>query len=99
MKAFTEVVDPHTAYMSPRRSEDFNINMSLSLEGIGATLQTDNDYTVIRDLVKGGPAEKSKQLKIGDRIVAVGQGDEGDFLDVVGWRIEDVIQHIRGTVP
>lgn len=96
MNSFTEVVDPHTAYMSPRRSEDFNINMSLSLEGIGATLQTDNDYTVIRDLVKGGPAEKSKQLKIGDRIVAVGQGDEGDFLDVVGWRIDDVIQHIRG---
>lgn len=95
MNAFTETYDPHTEYFSPRTSENFNINMSLSLEGIGAVLQAEDDYTKIVRLVPAGPAEKSKQLKPNDRIVAVAQGD-GEFVDVVGWRVDEVVDLIRG---
>jgi len=95
MSAFTETYDPHTEYFSPRTSENFNINMSLSLEGIGAVLQAEDDYTKIVRLVPAGPAEKSKQLKPNDRIVAVAQGD-GEFVDVVGWRVDEVVDLIRG---
>ncbi|HNH44495.1 MAG TPA: carboxy terminal-processing peptidase, partial [Agitococcus sp.] len=95
MNAFTETYDPHTEYFSPRTSENFNINMSLSLEGIGAVLQAEDDYTKIVRLVPAGPADKSKQLKPNDRIVAVAQGD-GEFVDVVGWRVDEVVDLIRG---
>ncbi|PTQ87921.1 carboxy terminal-processing peptidase [Agitococcus lubricus] len=95
MNSFTETYDPHTEYFSPRSSENFNINMSLTLEGIGAVLQGEDEYTKIVRLVPAGPAEKSKQLKPGDRIVAVAQGNE-DFVDVIGWRIDEVVDLIRG---
>jgi len=87
---------PHTSYMSPKRTEDFDIDMSLSLEGIGALLSTDGLYTTISSLVPGGPAEKSDKLKPNDRIVGVAQEKEDEITDVVGWRIDDVVQLIRG---
>jgi carboxyl-terminal processing protease len=87
--------DPHTQYFSPRAEENFSIHMSLSLEGIGAVLQTDNEHTKIIRLVPAGPADKTRELKAGDRITGVGQGDE-DIVDVVGWRLDDVVERIRG---
>ena len=87
---------PHTTYMSPKRTEDFDIDMSLSLEGIGALLSTDGLYTTISSLVPGGPAEKSDKLKPNDRIVGVAQETEDEVTDVIGWRIDDVVQLIRG---
>ena len=95
MDALTESIDPHTEYFTPRVSENFNINMSLSLEGIGAVLQTEDEYTKVVRLVTGGPADKAHALKPGDRIVAVAQAN-GDFVDVVGWRIDEVVDLIRG---
>jgi len=96
VNAVAEIYGPHTQYFSPRATENFNINMSLSLEGIGAVLHMENEYTTVRSLVAGGPAEKSGQLHAGDRITGVGQGEDGDIVDVVGWRIDDVVQLIRG---
>ncbi len=96
MNSFTRMYDPHTQYFSPRASEDFNIRMSLSLEGIGALLQTENEYTKVVRIVPAGPADKSNLLKAGDRIIAVGQGNEGDLVEVIGWRLDDVVQMIRG---
>ena len=96
MNAYTESCDPHTEYFSPRNSENFNINMSLQLEGIGAVLQSEDEYTKVVRLVPAGPADKSRQLKPNDRIVAVAEGDK-DFVDVVGWRIDEVVQLIRGA--
>lgn len=96
MNAFTGVYDPHTTYFSPRTSENFNINMSLSLEGIGAVLQSDNEYTKVLRLVPAGPAAKQGQLRPADRIVGVGQGKDGDVIDVVGWRLDEVVDLIRG---
>ncbi len=95
MNSFAETYDPHTEYFSPRTSENFNINMSLSLEGIGAVLQSEDEYTKIVRLVPAGPAEKSKQLKPNDRIVAVAQAND-DFVDVIGWRVDEVVDLIRG---
>ncbi len=95
MNSFAETFDPHTEYYSPRSSENFNINMSLQLEGIGAVLQTEDEYTKIVRLVTGGPADRSRQLKPGDRIIAVAEGKK-DFVDVVGWRIDEVVSLIRG---
>ncbi len=95
MDALTESIDPHTEYFTPRVSENFNINMSLSLEGIGAVLQTEDEYTKVVRLVTGGPADKGHALKPGDRIVAVAQAN-GDFVDVIGWRIDEVVDLIRG---
>ncbi|MGI1670450.1 MAG: carboxy terminal-processing peptidase [Neptuniibacter sp.] len=94
--AYTKQYDPHTVYMSPRKSENFKINMSLSFEGIGAVLQTENEFTQIVRLIPGGPAEKTGGLKATDRIIGVGQGTEGEIEDVVGWRLEDVVDLIRG---
>ena len=96
MNALTTCYDPHTSYFSPRSSENFNINMSLSLEGIGAMLTSDNEYTKVVHLVSGGPADKSGLLKPNDRIIGVGQGSEGEIVDVVGWRLDDVVDLIRG---
>ncbi|MDF4536549.1 PDZ domain-containing protein, partial [Vibrio parahaemolyticus] len=86
---------PHTSYLSPRNAEQFQSEMNLSLEGIGAVLQMTDDYTIIRSLVAGGPAALSKQLGEGDRIIGVGQEGE-DVVDVVGWRLDDVVQLIKG---
>ena len=96
VNSIAAVYGPHTAYMSPKNSEDFDINMSLSLEGIGALLASDGLYTSISSLVPGGPAEKTDMLKPEDKIVGVGQDDTGEIVDVVGWRIDDVVDLIRG---
>jgi carboxyl-terminal processing protease len=96
MTAYANTTDPHTDYLGPRAADDFAMQMKLSLEGIGAQLQSRDDYTIIFSLVPGGPAEKSGKLKPGDRIVGVGQGDSGPFTDVIGWRIDDVVNLIRG---
>ncbi|MCU0442705.1 MAG: carboxy terminal-processing peptidase [Bacteroidia bacterium] len=96
MNAILETTDPHTNYFSPRTAEDFNQSMSLSLEGIGAQLQTENEYTKIREIIKGGPADKSKKLFAGDKIIGVAQGKDSDVVNVVDWRIDDVVSLIRG---
>lgn len=89
-------VDPHTSYFSPRDSENFNMGLSLSLQGIGAQLTTEEEYTKVAELIKGGPAERGKQLKAGDRIISIGQGVDGELQDVVGMRLDDVVAQIRG---
>ena len=96
MNAFASTYDPHTSYLSPRTSETFNINMSLSLEGIGAVLRTSDDYTEVVSLVTAGPADKSGEIMPADRIVSVGQGERGELIDVVGWRLDDVVELVRG---
>ncbi|MFY0688609.1 MAG: carboxy terminal-processing peptidase [Cyclobacteriaceae bacterium] len=96
LNALTTAYDPHTDYFSPITSENFQINMSLSLEGIGARLSQQLDYTVVADVVPGGPAFKSKRLYKDDKIIGVAQGDDGKFEDVIGWRLDDVVQKIRG---
>lgn len=94
--SLAELYDPHTNYLSPRGSENFNINMSLSLEGIGAVLQMDDEFTKVSSLVAKGPADKQGELQPADRIVAVGQGVEGPMEDVIGWRLDEVVELIRG---
>jgi carboxyl-terminal processing protease len=96
INSFASTYDPHTQYLSPRSSENFNINMSLSLEGIGAVLRIEDEYTEIVRLVPAGPADKSGQLAPADRITGVGQGENGKIIDVVGWRLDDVVELIRG---
>ncbi len=96
MNSFTEAIDPHTNYLSPETSDNFKIDMSLSLEGIGARLQTDGDYTKVAEVIPGGPAYKSKLINVDDKIIGVAQGDDGEFEDVIGWRITDVVKLIRG---
>ncbi len=96
MNSFARVVEPHTSYLSPRNAERFQVDMNLSLEGIGAELRSIEDYTVIHRIVTGGPADKSKQLKSKDRIVGVAQGEK-DFEDVIGWRLDDVVELIKGS--
>lgn len=95
VNAFAQSYDPHTNYLSPDNAENFDINMSLSLEGIGAVLQTDNDYVKVVRLVTAGPAEKTKQLAPADKIISVAQGDK-DMVDVIGWRLDEVVKLIRG---
>ncbi|WP_166210447.1 carboxy terminal-processing peptidase [Cognatiluteimonas telluris] len=96
LNAYTAAIDPHTDYFNPRTAERFNQSMSLSLEGIGAVLQKQDDVVVIREVVPGGPAARSNKIKPGDRVVAVGQGASGTMEDVVGWRIDDVVEKIKG---
>jgi carboxyl-terminal processing protease len=96
INAYAVSIEPHTAYFSPRSSEDFRIRMSLSLEGIGAVLRNDNGYTVVQQVVPGGPADRSGKLHSDDRIVAVGEGPQDDAVDVIGWRLENVVDLIRG---
>ncbi len=96
VNAFASTYDPHTQYFSPRTSRNFNINMSLSLEGIGAVLRSEDEYTSVVELVPAGPADKSGLLKPSDRIISVGQGNTGPLIDVVGWRLDDVVELIRG---
>ncbi len=97
MDAFTESIDPHTNYFNPANAANFNIEMSRSLEGIGASLMSENEYVTIKTIVPGGPADKSKQINIDDRIIGVAQGKDGEFQDVVGWRLDNAIAIIRGT--
>jgi carboxyl-terminal processing protease len=96
VNAYATTYDPHTQYFSPRTSQNFNINMSLSLEGIGAVLRSEDEYTSIVELVPAGPADKSGLVKPADRIISVGQGETGPLIDVVGWRLDDVVELIRG---
>ena len=96
VNAYTSAIDPHTSYFTPHTAENFNLQMSLSLEGIGAVLQKQDDVVVVREIVPGGPADLSNRISVGDRIVGVGQDDSGEMKDVVGWRIDDVVKLIRG---
>jgi len=96
MSTVATAVDPHTSYFSPRDSENFNMGLSLSLQGIGAQLTTEEEYTKVAELIKGGPAERGNELKAGDRIVSIGQGVDGELQDVVGMRLDDVVAQIRG---
>ena len=97
MNAYAMAIDPHTNYFGVRASEDFNIQMKLSLVGIGAVLQDKDEYTTIRELMAGGPAALSGKLKAGDRIVGVAQGAGGTMVEVLGWRLDDTVALIRGT--
>ncbi len=97
MNAYATSIEPHTNYLSPRASENFDIAMRLSLEGIGAVLQRLDEYTAIREIIPGGPAAISGKLNPGDRIVGVGQGASGPIADVIGWRLDDVVDKIRGA--
>lgn len=97
LNAYATSIDPHTDYFDPRAADRFEQSMSLSLEGIGAQLQKQEDVVVIRELIAGGPAMLSGKLKAGDRIVGVGQGTSGPMEDVVGWRIDDVVEKIKGA--
>ncbi|MEM9531380.1 MAG: carboxy terminal-processing peptidase [Pseudomonadota bacterium] len=97
MNAFALSIEPHTGYLAPRSSENFSISMRLSLEGIGAVLQRENEYTTIRRVVPGGPAFRDGRLKVGDRIIAVTEAPGEEAIDVVGWRLDDVVDLIRGT--
>jgi len=96
MNAFAQSIEPHTAYLSPRNSANFEISMKLSLEGIGALLGRENEYTTISRVIPGGPASQDGRLKAGDRITGVGQGQDGKMVDVIGWRVDDVVDLIRG---
>ncbi|MCT8467918.1 carboxy terminal-processing peptidase [Chromohalobacter canadensis] len=96
LSAVTGTVDPHTEYLSPRQSESFDIQMKLSLEGIGALLQSEGEYVKVSSLVPGGPADKGDALEPADRIVAVGQGEDGEMVNVVGMRLDEVVDLIRG---
>ena len=98
MNILTNQFDPHSSYLSPRSAEDFDMNMSLKLSGIGALLGVDDDYTKVISLVPGGPAEKSGKIKPEDRISKIKQVDEDEFTDVVGWRIDEVVDLIRGDI-
>ena len=95
MAAVSGTIDPHTGYLSPRQGESFDIQMSLSLEGIGALLQADGEYVKVSSLVPGGPAERAGVLEPADRIIAVGQ-EEGEMVNVVGMRLDNVVDLIRG---
>ncbi|MGY8830187.1 MAG: S41 family peptidase, partial [Pseudomonadales bacterium] len=95
INAFAMSYDPHTTYLSPDNAENFDINMSLSLEGIGAVLQSDNEHVKVVRLVPAGPAEKSKQIAPADKIIGVAQGSK-EMVDVIGWRLDEVVKLIRG---
>ncbi|MBK6912196.1 MAG: carboxy terminal-processing peptidase [Ignavibacteriales bacterium] len=96
MNAYTEALDPHTNYFSPMTSENFNIDMSLSVEGIGAQLQNEDEYVKIAEIIPGGPAAKSGLLLADDKIVGVAQGTDGEMIDIIGWRVNDAVKLIRG---
>jgi len=97
MDAFTEAIDPHTNYFNPSNAANFNIQMSRQVEGIGISPVSENDYITIKNIVPGGPADKSKQISLNDRIIAVAQGKTGEFQNIIGWRIDNAIALIRGT--
>ncbi len=95
MDAFTETIDPHTNYFNPSNAVAFNEDMARSFEGIGARLQLENEVLKIAEIIPGGPAFRSKLLSAGDRIIGVAQGN-GDFEDIIGWRIENSVSKIKG---
>ena len=97
LNAFARAIDPHSSYFSPITSENFTISMSRAFEGIGAQLRNIDDYTTIVGIIPGGPASKSENLFEDDRIVGVAQGNDGEMVDVYGWRTDDVVQLIRGN--
>ncbi len=97
MSAYTESVDPHTNYFNPSNAANFNIDMSRSLEGIGATLRMDNEFVTVNAITPGGPADKSGLVNVDDKFIAVAQGKDGEFTDIVGWRLDNAIQLIRGA--
>jgi carboxyl-terminal processing protease len=96
MNALAMAYDPHTNYFSPVAASNFNMSMNRSLEGIGAVLGTENDYIIVREVRPGGPAFKSKKIFKNDRIIGVAQGNDGEMVDIIGWRVDDAIQLIRG---
>jgi len=96
MNAFAHTLDPHSSYLSPRSSEEYRIQMSLSYFGIGASLQIEDDYVKVAGIIPGGPAAIDGSLQPEDRITAVAQGEDGELVDVIGWRLDDVVQLIRG---
>src|SRR5690606_12517650 len=96
MATVARTVDPHTSYFSPRDSENFNMGLRGSLQGIGAQLTSEDEYTKVAELIKGGPAEQAGELKAGDRIIGIAQGHEGEMKDVIGLRLDDVVDQIRG---
>ncbi len=96
INAYANAIEPHTGYFSPRATEEFNISMRLSLQGIGAVLRSEDDLTEIVSIVPGGPADESGKLHAEDKILAVAQGIEGEFVDIFGWRLSDVVDLIRG---
>ncbi|MEX0738087.1 MAG: carboxy terminal-processing peptidase [Pseudohongiella sp.] len=96
MATVARTVDPHTSYFSPRDSENFNMGLRGSLQGIGAQLTSEDEYTKVAELIKGGPAEQAGELKAGDRIIGIAQGDDGEMQDVIGLRLDDVVDQIRG---
>lgn len=98
LNAFTSLYDPHTSYMTPIAQEDFDINMSLQLSGIGAELSLKKGITTINRLIKNGPAEKGGNIQAEDQIIAVAQGAKGEYVNIIGWRLDDVVQLIRGEV-
>ena len=96
MNAYARSIEPHSSYMSPRLADNFEISMKLSLDGIGALLGSDGEYVAVQSIVPGGPADLDGRLQAGDRIIGVGQGTNSDLVDVVGWRLDDVVDLIRG---
>ncbi len=96
MNAFTESIDPHTNYFVPARAQEFNEDMARTYEGIGARLQLENEVVKINEIIPGGPAFKAKTLNVNDRIIAVAQGKEGEFVDVIGWRLDNTVSKIKG---
>src|SRR5438105_14583057 len=96
MNAYARAFDPHSSYFSPRSSEEYRIQMSLNYEGIGASLQIVDDYVTIMNVLEGGPAAMAGTLTTNDRITGVGQGHDGPFTDVIGWRLHAVVPLIRG---
>jgi carboxyl-terminal processing protease len=96
MNAVAHNMDPHSSYLSPRQSEEYRIQMSLSYDGIGASLQLEDDFVKVMNIIPGGPAQIDGRLKSEDRITAVGEGQNGELVDVIGWRLDDVVQRIRG---
>ncbi len=96
MNAFAHTLDPHSSYLSPRNSEEYRIQMSLSYFGIGASLQIEDDFVKVINIIPGGPAAIDGKLQPDDRITAVAQGEDGELVDVIGWRLDDVVQLIRG---
>jgi carboxyl-terminal processing protease len=96
MNAFAHTLDPHSSYLSPRNSEEYRIQMSLSYFGIGASLQIEDDYVMVINIIPGGPAAIDGVLQPKDKITAVAQGEDGELVDVIGWRLDDVVQMIRG---
>ncbi|MEL7310179.1 MAG: carboxy terminal-processing peptidase [Pseudomonadota bacterium] len=96
MNAFARTLDPHSSYLSPRNSEEYRIQMSLSYFGIGASLQLEDEFVKVMNVIPGGPADIDGTLETADRIVGVGEGADGEMVDVIGWRLDDVVQLIRG---